>query len=217
MVRALSASRAVRFRSRCYPMGASRIKRRAAPARTLHGLRQQGRGASASDVGRQQHRLHAVPNRSACDKLVLAGRGDLGLCSYVFPNGRRAERKAPRNLFFFGGAGPISFIHNQPKDRRDIVVFHRRASLESSGAQSTIGTVPAAKQYPVRLWRSKRRDSIRRPTAYRWRECAKSAGGVSRANNAGPIVAPRRQPAIGLAEWADLAIFGFHAQRLSKA
>jgi len=60
LVRTLSASRAVRFCSRCYPMGPDRLKRRVAPARPLHGLRQQGRDAPASDLGRQQHRLHAV-------------------------------------------------------------------------------------------------------------------------------------------------------------
>ena len=53
MVRTLSASRAVRFRSRCHPMGVERIKRRAAPACALYGMRQQRRDASASDVGRQ--------------------------------------------------------------------------------------------------------------------------------------------------------------------
>jgi hypothetical protein len=31
-----------------------------------HRLRQQGRGAQASDVGRQQHRLYAVPDGSEC-------------------------------------------------------------------------------------------------------------------------------------------------------
>jgi hypothetical protein len=47
------------------PLGAGHDKRQVAAMRSLHRLRQQGRGHPASELGRQQHRLHAVSRNDA--------------------------------------------------------------------------------------------------------------------------------------------------------